>query len=106
MRYLLLPTTKEPFYEAIYTLDGVRYIFNFKYNQREDRYYFDLLTETGTVLARGLKVAAGVDIFQIVAGTTSPKGPLVVVYGTQLKDPGEGELGIDEDLSLLYGEPT
>jgi hypothetical protein len=72
-----LPTYSDPFYSVTYELSGERFLFDFVYNQREDSWCFNLSTEDGEGLARGIRVSTGVNLLQFVIDKRAPKGALV-----------------------------
>jgi len=65
------------------TLDGRVFLFRFWWNQRISRWFFDLETESGTVLllAKGLCVGADA-LRQVRARPEAPQGALTVLDTT------------------------
>jgi hypothetical protein len=51
-----LTTYEDPFYTITIPLDGKDYVFDFRYNQREQVWYFSIEQPDGVRLATGVKV--------------------------------------------------
>lgn len=89
----------------VVTLDGSDFLLEFRYNQREDRWYFDVSLTDGTVLVRGVKVVCGVPLLRRYADSRLPKGTLVALPNTPGNTaPGLKELGEDKRVTLYYFE--
>jgi hypothetical protein len=85
------------------TLDGSDYLFEFRFNQREGRWYFDVALTDGTVLVRGIKVVCNTDLLKRFGDTRLPPGKLVAFANTSSREaPGQLELGEDKRVTLLY----
>lgn len=107
---ILLPTSEDPFYEQITTLDGKSYQFVFRYNQREARWYFDLRdVDLDEDIIKGVKVVPGTDLFRRIRHKeNAPRGVLLafVSEGTQSNQaPSLLELGLEKRVTLAYITP-
>jgi hypothetical protein len=100
---LTLPTYTDPFYSYTLALDGTSYVFDFRYNQREECWYLAISLEDGTELIKGQKLVCGTNLLRRAADVRLPRGLLTVVAnGTDLSPPGLEELGEDKRTSLCY----
>lgn len=84
-------------------LDGVAYIFDVRYNEREDRWYADILDSDANVLWGGQKLIQGFPLF-LGGNARRPEFPpggfiLLDVTGAA-RTPGREGLGTD--YQLLY----
>jgi hypothetical protein len=52
----VLPSYEDPFYSITIPLDGRDFVFDFRYNQREQVWYFSIDLPDGTRLITGVKV--------------------------------------------------
>lgn len=103
MSIVSVRTFEDPFYNEVVTLDGSDYLLEFRYNQREDRWYFDVSLTDGTMLVRGVKVVCGVPLLTRYADARLPKGALVALPNTTGNtSPGLKELGEDRRVTLFY----
>lgn len=89
-------------YRQRLVLDGVGYRFRFTYNRRGERWYMDLLDESGEQLRSGIVLVSGHALLrQHVDFTKRPPGVLLVLDPTgQDRDPLLGDLGVEE--LLMY----
>jgi len=98
-----LRTFEDPFYTCVVTLDGSDFLFEWRYNQREDRWYFDVSLTDGTLLVRGVKVVCLVPLLSRFADSRLPKGTLMAWPNTDSRAaPGLKELGEDKRVTLIY----
>lgn len=99
-----LTVFSDPLHTVVYLLDGVFYTFFFQYSGREDRWYVDVLTESGEALAHGLKLVQGVSLLELVTDDRAPRGvlcvyPLIAGAG----DPGLNDfVGDNAPCGLFY----
>ncbi len=99
----VIRTFEDPFYTMTVTLDGSDFTFEFRYNQREDAWYFDLSLQDGTLLVRGVKVVCLRPLLRRYADTRLPKGTILAFPNTNSRAlPGLLELGEDKRVTLLY----
>lgn len=102
-------TFDDPFYSMTVALDGSDYLFEFRYNQREDCWYFNLSLTDGTLLVAGVKVVCNRPLLKRFVDTRLPPGTLVAFANTNDDaPPGLTELGEDRRVTLVYapkGEP-
>lgn len=98
-----LRTFDDPFYSMTTVLDGSEYFFEFRYNQREDCWYFNISLTDGTLLVAGVKVICNRPLLKRFADTRLPAGQLVAIPNTNDDDPpGLLELGEDRRVTLIY----
>ena len=98
-----LNTFEDPFYTMTVTLDGSDYVLGFRYNQREDAWYFDISLTDGTLLVAGVKVICNRPLLRRFADVRLPLGHLVAFSsGTDASPPGLAELGVDKRVTLVY----
>lgn len=81
-----------PFYEFGTTLDNVEYIFNVRWNGRDEAWYFDVNESDGTPIVRGVKVVLGGYLGRWVEHPLFREGVLVAV---DLSDAGQ-DAGFDD----------
>ncbi len=75
-----------PYYEYTVPLDAVLYTFRFKFNARDEAWFFDLLRGTdGELLRAGVKVVTGWPLLRLYQGDDAPAGHIMAV---SLGDPG------------------
>lgn len=91
----LIPTSvTESWYEQTVTLDGTDYLLRFEWCERERRWYMDLETLDGTVLATAIKVCADRPLTQRLTNDVRPAGMLWCIDRTgQGADPDLRDLG-------------
>ena len=98
-----VPTTAdEVLYQQVTNLDGVDYIFTFALNLRDGRWYLDLATEDGGVIASTIPLVVNWDLLRRVLDPRRPPGKLVCVDPTGHDiDPGP-----DTAPTLFYVEAS
>lgn len=103
MTAFYVPTASDPFYSQITDFDGIDYLLEFRYNQREDAWYFDISLADETKLYSGIKVEIGADLLGKFSDVRLPQGKLVAVEsGNDDSTPGLLELGIGSRVTLVY----
>lgn len=80
-----------PSYRVSTTLSGVVYIFDVRWNTRDEAWYFDLLTEDETVIRHGIKIVLGT----ILAGRVSTRLPRGAFIAADLSGFGR-DAGLDD----------
>ena len=80
-------TTPQPYSVQTTTLDGVPYLLNFQYNQREDCWYLLLQTVDGQNIYGYVKLVVGWNLLGQCADNRKPAGDLVVITTTQDDSP-------------------
>ncbi len=107
----IIPTSQEfATYEQRTALDGTDYIFSFQWNQREGRWYLDLLSENRAALVCGLKLEPNQNLLRVPVGVGLPPGWLAILDFQSLgsatprdaRAPGFEELG--RRVKLVYTE--
>lgn len=98
-----IPTFNDPFYTFSTELEGRSYVFDFRYNQRENAWYFSVALDDGTELIGGVKVVCGFDLLRKAADVRLPPGLLIAIpNGKDNSTPGLGELGESARVTLTY----
>jgi hypothetical protein len=95
------PTIDHQTFEV--TLDEIPFKFEVRWSAREESYYLDLYSETGTLLRAGMKLMLGTAIGGTARGPGMPPGLLHLreTSGSGL-DAGHGELGVGARVQFLY----
>ena len=65
-------------YNQSIALDGVIFNFEFRFNTRDDAWYFNLLDEAGNRIRSGIKTVANFPLLRIVRDLARPAGELVI----------------------------
>lgn len=105
MADLIIPTFPSlPSYRQRTVLDGVEYVLDFRFAEREARWYLDLRKSTGELLSGSIKLVSN---FELLASRRTnadiPPGELVVLdLRPTPADPGFDELG--DVVALIYRE--
>lgn len=105
MAVFVIPTFTDPFYTMTVALEGRDYVFEFRYNQREDVWYFSIGLPDGTTIAAGLKVVCRREFLHRIADVRLPRGTLLAVSNELPLDespPGLEELGEGRRVQLIY----
>jgi hypothetical protein len=98
-----LRTFDDPFYTMTTPLDGSDYLFEFRYAQRENAWYFSISLTDGTLLVAGVKVVCSRPLLRRYADLRLPPGVLMAFPNTSDDStPGMGELGEDRRVALIY----
>jgi hypothetical protein len=99
----VVPTGNDPFYSQTTTLDGVPYLLEFSYNQREDCWYLLLSTNDGDAIYGSVKLVCNWPLFAICADPQLPPGQFVVASSTtDLSPPGLQDLVDGGRCQLVY----
>lgn len=103
MAIYIIPTFDDPFYTQTTSLDGVQYLLEFRYNQRENSWYLNVSLDDATPLVKGVKIVLGSDLLGRFVDRRMPTGRLVAIAnGEDDSTPGMGELGVDRRVTLVY----
>jgi len=105
MAILQFPTIRDlAHYTFELSLDGVVFRLKFKYNSREEAWYFNVSDANNVILRAGLKVVNEWDLLRLWAARTGrPLGEIVTVnLGDVPAPPTLNQLG--EDVVLTYNE--
>jgi hypothetical protein len=95
----------EPFVDQTSNLDGTDYLLQFRFNQREQRYYLSIYLADGTPLAKGAVLVCMWPLFKHVTDRRMPPGTLFVApQGSDTSPPKLGELGPGKRCELIYVE--
>lgn len=99
-----------PFYRFATTLDNVEYVFDVRWNGRDEAWYFDVSEADGTAIASGLKIVLGTYFGRWVEHPLFREGVIVAVdlsdAGVDAKFDDLGtrvvvmRMGLEEVLSL------
>ncbi len=107
MTVLIIPTFPSlPSYRQRTVLDGVEFILDFRFAERERRWYLDIRKSTGQLLSGAIKLVSN---FEFLASrrvsADLPAGELMVVdLRPTPADPGFDELG--DVVQLIYREAS
>jgi hypothetical protein len=102
---IIVPTLQDTaFYSLRINLDGLAYIIDFSYSEREDRWYMDFYDEDRNPLLLGIKVVPGYFLYEFQRDFREmPQGDLMCLTAQDLTDPpGWNQLGIDQAYKLVY----
>lgn len=103
MSAFMIPTATDPFYSQVTDFDGIDYLLEFRYNQRENAWYFDISLADETKLFSGIKVEIGANLLGRFSDIRLPQGQLfAVASGNDESTAGLLELGIDSRVTLVY----
>ncbi len=92
-----------PFVDQVVNLDGTEYLFAFRFNQREGRYYLTLGDPNGTAYASGEALVCNLALFSLASDSRMPPGLLVILpQGPDDSPPGLGEIGPGKRCELIY----
>lgn len=80
-------------FTQITSLDGVDFLFEFRWNEREQRWYMDLYEADGTPVVTGIKVVADWSLLRLVVRDLRPAGEIYSYDTTGEGDPRLGDLG-------------
>jgi hypothetical protein len=84
-------------------LEAIVFGFRFQFNERDQSWFFDVLTAEGVPIRQGLKVVTNFPLLSRVARIDRPPGELYAFDTTgQDKRAGLGELGIGQQVELVY----
>lgn len=85
-------------------LDGTDYLFEFKYNQREDSFYLKILSGDGTHILGPFKIISNYPMFAFHRYAVGlPAGDLwAIAFKNEQASPGMNRLG--SDISLVYDD--
>lgn len=105
---LEIPIFSDAPYTQAVTLDQRTYLFRVIYSNREDCYYMDLLTVSGGVLIRGIKIVTGVNLLHAYRYSTKvPPGVLYAEHqGLDDDMPRYGDLGERVLMKYIPGIPS
>lgn len=104
----VIPTdSTTSFWSQRATLSGINYVFTFRYQQRSNHFVVDLAIDDGTLLASGVPVVCGWQLFSRWAwDTRMPPGAIIAVSKSTNTDPPDiGELGENARCVLVYYDP-
>lgn len=107
MATLFVPTTPGlPFYTQKTRLDGVDYILEFRYNQREDRWYLSISDSEEIPILTGLKLVCNWPLLHSYQyDPRVPPGELMAIdLSGDDTPPGLNELGDGLRVQLTYFE--
>lgn len=101
-----LPTsTTDANYVFTVDLDGVEFKLSFKYNERDDAWFFDILDPNEVVLRAGLKVVNEWPLLRLWSEASSPQGEIIAVnQGDVTAPPTLNQLGAEVVLTYLDAE--
>lgn len=102
MSVFALPVRNDaPHFDFFTNLDGERYGFEFKWNEREERWYMSVLDSSGTDLLSGRKVVVGLSLIGRFSSSALPPGRIMAV-DTQGTDTAPGLNDLGQRVQVLY----
>ncbi|MCP3921258.1 MAG: hypothetical protein GY714_01605 [Desulfobacterales bacterium] len=101
---LQIPVSQNGNSDTNITLEGVTYIFQYRFNSRNKRFFLNILEEDGTELVMGMRLLEFSTPNFNYPNVDAPQGLLFV---SQLQQDAEdfatlGNFGISKDYSLIY----
>lgn len=104
MALLQLPITNSiANYRFRTRIEGIDYIFRFRYGSREDSWFMDIRNSEDILLLAGIRVVVGIDLTQSFKHLAIPQGP---IFAENLEDifqePTRDNFGTE--VLLLYSE--
>lgn len=98
-----LPGFEQPFCLFTTSLEGTDYLFRYRYNQREQCWYFSLMLPDGTPLIKGVKIVCNVDLIAHLIDKRRPPGALIAIStSTETTPPTLTEFGPGKRVTLMY----
>ena len=101
---VIIPTdTSLATYTFSVEIELIVFLFRFQFNERDQSWFFDILTADGDPIRQGVKVVTNFPLLARIARLDRPPGEIVAVDTT-----GEdrraviGELGIDRQVAFVY----
>jgi len=86
-------------------LDGTVYAFNVRYNERMDRWVFDIMTTAEEYIVMGVPILLGVSLLGLYQDARLPTGVLFALnLENEYIEAGRNDLGIN--VLLLYQPST
>ena len=81
--------------------------FRFQFNERDQSWFFDVLTAEGDPIRQGVKVVTNFPLLSRIARLDRPPGDIFAIdlTGEDLR-PGLGELGSEQQVQFIYFEPS
>jgi hypothetical protein len=99
---VIIPTrTDLASYAFSIELEAVVYRFRFQFNERDQSWFFDLLTEDGVPIRQGLKVVTNFPLLLRIASDQAPPGQLYAIDTTG-EDLRAGLEDLGDQVQLVY----
>lgn len=93
MSVQIIPTTADPFYSQLVTLEGTAYLLSFQYNQRENTWYMSVADAEGNDIYNGIKLVCSWPLTRQCADPNMPQGEFMVISSTaDTSPPGLSDL--------------
>lgn len=88
-------------------LESIVFNFRFQFNNRDQSWFFDILTADGDPIRQGVKVVTNFPLLSRIARLDRPPGDIFAadLTGEDLRA-GLGELGIGQQIELNYFEQS
>ncbi len=101
---VIIPTdTNLATYVFSIELELIVFGFRFQFNERDQSWFFDVLTAEGVPIRQGLKVVTNFPLLSRIARLDRPPGELFAVDTTgEDRRAVVGELGIDRQIEFVY----
>lgn len=84
-------------------LEAVEFNFDFRFNPRDNHWYFDLLDSESVAIRHGLKVVSNWPLLRTLIQQGRPDGEIVSVNPTDDDDPRREDFGVESVLAYLEG---
>jgi hypothetical protein len=92
-----------PYYSEIVELDGENFILTFKWNVREEAWYFSIYQEDETPVLVGVKLVTGWNPIRRLSGSDRPLG-IFFTYDTTETDTEPSFSTLGTQIQLLYAD--
>jgi hypothetical protein len=99
----ILTSQTIPYYSEKVDLDGENFILTFKWNVREEAWYFSIYQEDETPVAVGIKLVTGWNPIRRLSGSDRPLG-IFYTYDTTETDTEPSFSTLGTQVQLLYVE--
>lgn len=80
-------------------LDNVVFGFDFRFNVRDGRWYYNLLNADGEIIRAGLKIVSNWPTYRIMVQQGRPVGDVLAVRPNGTDDPDRDTLGVESFLT-------
>ena len=104
MATLELPTTTDfGVYSFRIELENVEFNFDFRFNPRDNHWYFDLLNSDSVAIRHGVKIVSNWPLLKTLIQQGRPDGEIVSINASADDDPERDDIGVNSVLSYLEG---
>ena len=105
---VIIPTdTNSATYIFSVELQLIVFGFRFQFNDRDQSWFFDILTAEGDPIRQGVKVVTNFPLLSRIARLDRPPGDIFAIDLTGEDRRAElGELGPEQQIQFIYFEPS